>query len=282
MQIYFKRAGLLAIIILLSGFMMACRLSNPQKEMSVQDVSNEDKEKIIVPAISYAWATDGADSVYYFKNMGLWRYEKSSGNSELVTEKLINPQDIVIYKENVYTLEYVDDEENPSRIFLYSNEFDKFEEVASIQTANAAVGMCGYTHYLIVEVPTVNYEIEYKVYDVVNPKKPIEISLDEVELVAEKRELMADDDKRSILYKGKEIANVDDFGGDLIEVWGRNDKYGFICVNTEFVDEFFYFELAEPYDMKKIGENIKWIAVFDEAVLVKSESGEVEIKNFGN
>lgn len=276
MKVYrMKKKGVLLLAFLTSVLVSSCGANNTQEEYVESKKSDFDKEMVVVPANRYYWAADTANDIYYIEEKKLWRYGKITGDVELVTENLHNPFDIIVYDKNIYTIETVDDEENPVRVFLYSNKTDEFNEVLTIPVNSRWLYVSD--HYLIDDLHTLDDSGIGRIYDLTNPEEPIEVDWNKVELVKEMKPITTNSDV--ILYRGDVVAGISDFLSSGVDVVGWSDNYGFVKSTSGSESEFFRFKFEEPYAMEKMGENIKDIAIFDEVMLVKSESGKVEIRD---
>lgn len=248
---------------------------NQNKEEAIQEFTENEKEKIVVPAIGYFWAKEDGRDIYYINNDKIWVYNKDDGETLQLMDDLSDIKDFEVYKGNIFELLWPEGDATQSRLCLYDKENGNIEEVYLIDSDVVAIYI--YKNYIIAQVNVDLGNTKYIVLDISNPKMPMEVDLNDIDINKQKQVLLTDDNDEKILYKGTEILSVKDFQADMLKVWGWNEEKGYIAAITDGQETFYKFSLDNPKDMEKLDGNIVHLATFDDSILIKRDDGNVEI-----
>ena len=118
---------------------------------------------------------------------------------------------------------------------------------------------------------------KYEIYDITVPDSPQKVDANDVNIIKETPLVKADDANENIIYQGRNIADINQFDADSLEVWGWNDKYVFVNAIIQGQDTFYQIELDESENVVDLGDDISKIAVFDDLLLLKNDDGSVEV-----
>lgn len=265
-----------AIMTLVISVFCGCSTSKndvPENIKELPEVKIE-KQQVTIHAISYYWAKEDNTGIYYFADKKLWKYDSNTDLNEVVTENLINPYDFAVYEGTIYTLEYDEADSNGLGLFVYDKNHDKFEELMSFDNQVHSIITSG--HYL---VAATDNEDQYEVYDISTPDNPQKVNEDEVEIVKETPVVEQDEANEKVIYEGQTIADINQLEADIVEVWGWNESYAYICASVQGEDEFYKINLTNTDEITKLADDTAKVAVFEDTILTKNKDGLVEIED---
>ena len=267
--------SLVAIMLVTALFASCAKTSESTTDISADTQDTiEEKEKVFIPAIGYYWAKEDGDSVYYFADKKLWKYDQKTNSNVVLTENLINPYDFAVYEGTIYTLECDEADSNGFGLFVYDENTDEFDELMSFD--NQVHSIITSNHYL---VATTDAEDQYEVYDISTPDKPQKVNEDEVEIVKETPVVEQDEANEKVIYEGQTIADINQLEADIVEVWGWNESYAYICASVQGEDEFYKINLTNTEEITKLADDTAKVAVFEDTILTKNKDGLVEIED---
>lgn len=268
--------GVMPHVVSLGYCLLHLKLNNDEKwEITpefVRDGKSNTDAQVIIPALDYYWAKDDSTNIYYFSNKKLYSYDKVTSKNTVVTENIMDPYDFAVYDGTIYTLENSGEESNPLRLYIYDKYADNFDELLSFENQVHSIHTSG--HYLIAKADGSD---KYEIYDITVPDSPQKVDANDMDIIKETPLVKADDANENIIYQGQNIADINQFDADSIEVWGWNDKYVFVNAIIQGQDNFYKIELDKPENVVDLGNDISKLAVFDDLLLIRNNDGSVEV-----
>lgn len=267
--------SLVAIMLVTALFASCAKTSESTADISTDTQDTiEEKEKVFIPAIGYYWAKEDGDSVYYFADKKLWKYDTVNASNEVVTENLIDPYDFAVYDGTIFTLENSGEEINPLRLYIYDAYADQFDELMTFK--NQVHDIIISDHYLIA---TTDSKDAYEIYDITAPDAPKIVDVNDIEIVKDTPVVSTDEYNENIIYQDKSILSINQLEADSIEVWGWNNNYAYVSVTIQGDDKFYKINLKNTEEIINLADDTAKVAVFEDTILTKNKDGLVEIEN---
>ena len=265
--------SLVAIMLVTALFASCAKTSESTADISTDTQDTiEEKEKVFIPAIWYYWAKEDGDSVYYFADKKLWKYDTVNASNEVVTENLIDPYDFAVYDGTIFTLENSGEEINPLRLYIYDAYADQFDELMTFK--NQVHEIIISDHYLIA---TTDSKDAYEIYDITAPDTPKIVDVNDIEIVKDTPVVSTDEYNENIMYQDKSILSINQLEADSIEVWGWNNNYAYASVTIQGDDKFYKINLKNTEEIINLADDTAKVAVFEDTILTKNKDGLVEI-----
>ena len=265
--------SLVAIMLVTALFASCAKTSESTADISTDTQDTiEEKEKVFIPAGGDYWAKEDGDSVYYFADKKLWKYDTVNASNEVVTENLIDPYDFAVYDGTIFTLENSGEEINPLRLYIYDAYADQFDELMTFK--NQVHEIIISDHYLIA---TTDSKDAYEIYDITAPDTPKMVDVNDIEIVKDTPVVSTDEYNENIIYQDKSILSINQLEADSIEVWGWNNNYAYASVTIQGDDKFYKINLKNTEEIINLADDTAKVAVFEDTILTKNKNGLVEI-----